>query len=227
MKIENAIFFSPRFSPSAWSDRNTDYSFIKMSNPTRQKHFIRPLVFSTCPHSRYNGPCYDRRRNFDEFITYIDVYSYRPNIHNLRADDEGNLIILDSKQDSRTIMRVKQKCKYENGYKSGLVRSDCPTEAGVSGSPYITAIDGRAFLVGIAVSGGNKLYEKFSRNVGNGVLLSSQFCDDYKLVCGRPCAELDIVTGEVWSGGRRQQTYWWDQQRKTKTNKRRSVRRRR
>ena len=65
--------------------------------------------------------------------------------------------------------------------------------------------------MGIVVGGGNKLYEKFSRNVVNQVLVSSQFCNDYESVCDRPCVELDIVTGEVWSGHRRRETYWWDQ----------------
>ena len=56
MEIENAIFASPRFNLSAWSDYANDYAFIKINNPTRPNHFVRPVRFSICPRSLYSGP---------------------------------------------------------------------------------------------------------------------------------------------------------------------------
>jgi len=179
MEIEKAKFTSLLLRDNSnWSKINTDYFFIKVRNPTRKNHFVKPIILP-----------FENEIKYDIIIDLFGIHLYRPK-HNVYADSEENLIYKNSKAELDTPLIVNESCKYEIGYQSGLVGSDCPTEAGVSGSPYIIRIDVESFLVGIAVTGSGKMYEKFSRDGNNEVLVSSQFCDDYELVCGMQCVEL-------------------------------------
>ena len=193
MKIENAIFTSHLLRyPSTWRYPSTDYVFIKVDNPLKPNHFVRPLRSS------------DQRLIDASRRGEIDVHLYRPKTV-FYTDSEGTPIFSKDFQAKTfeqvsplydTPMRVNQPCQTVQGY-DGLIGSDCPTEQAVSGSPKVTSINGQDYLVGMHIHGRAISEESFEKAfLPNAFVPSSHFCDDYESVCGQPCAELDEVLPE-------------------------------
>ena len=192
MTAKNDIsYVSPRIgNPSAWTDPSTDYVFIKVDNPLKPDHFVRPLRSS------------DQRLVDASRSGKIDVHLYRPQTR-FDNDIKGTPIFSKGFQ-AKTFeqisplynapMRVDEPCRLVDQSYSLLIGSNCPNELAVSGSPEITTIDGESFLVGLHIKGDQNSYEKFSDDeIPNVVIQSSHFCEDYESVCGQPCAELDEV----------------------------------
>ena len=212
MKIENARFTSLRLrDPSTWRDPSTDYVFIKVDNPLKPNHFVRPVRSS-------NQRLVDASRRGE-----IDVHLYRPKTV-FYTDSEGTPIFSKGSQ-AKTFeqfsslydapMRVNQPCQSQTfqGYEGlielffaffkktvyqtvqgyeGLIGSDCPSEQGVSGSPEVTSINGQDYLVGMHIHGRAISEESFEETPApNAFVPSSHFCKDYESVCGRSCVELD------------------------------------
>ena len=187
----DSSYVSPTIgNPSAWIDPSTDYVFIKVDNPLKPDHFVRPLRSS------------DQRLVDASRSGKIDVHLYRYK-KVFYTDSEGTQIFSRGLQ-AKTFeqisplynapMRVNEPCKLVDPFNSSVIDSNCPNEHAVSGSPEITTIDGESFLVGLHISGDPNSYEKFSDDsVPNAFIQSSHFCDDYESVCGQPCAELDEV----------------------------------
>ncbi len=190
MKIESARFTSPRLrAPSTWIESKTDYVFIKVDNPLKPDHFVRPVRGSN-------------RRLIDASNSgEIDVHLYRPPTR-FNTDSKGTPDFnrktwaqkfeqVSSLYD--TPLRVNQSCQTVPGYE-GLIGSDCPNEQSVSGSSEVTNINGQDYLVGMHIHGGAISEESFEETPApNAFVPSSHFCDDYESVCGEPCAELDEV----------------------------------
>ena len=198
MKIENARFTSPRLrDPSTWRHSfkrysSNDYVFIKVDNPLKPNHFVRPVRGS-------NQRLIDASRRGE-----IDVHLYRPKTI-FYTDSEGTPIFSKDfqaktfKQTSSLYnapMRVNQPCQTVQDYE-GLIGSDCASEKGVSGSPKVTSINGQDYLVGMHIEGNAIIEESFEKaSLPNAFVPSSHFCKDYESVCGQPCAELDEVLPE-------------------------------
>ena len=188
MKIENARFTSPRLrDPSTWRDPSTDYVFIKVDNPLKPNHFVRPVKSS------------DQRLIDASRRGEIDVHLYRPKTV-FYTDSEGTPIFSKGSQ-AKTFeqisplydapMRVNQPCQTVQGYE-GLIGSDCPSEQAVSGSPEVTSINGQDYLVGMHIHGRAISEESCEETPApNAFVPSSHFCKDYESVCGRSCVELD------------------------------------
>jgi len=189
----DSSYVSPRIgNPSAWTDSSTDYVFIKVDNPLKPDHFVRPITSS------------DQILVNASIRGEIDVHLYRPKTV-FYTDSEGTPIFSKGSQ-AKTFaqvsplynapMRVNQRCDLLSN-DNYLTASSCPAEHSVSGSPQVTNINGQDYLVGI-VAGGDKenntpssIFE--AHHVPNDIIQSSHFCDDYESVCGQPCAELDEV----------------------------------
>ncbi len=190
----NSQFVSPRINnPSVWDEPSTDYVFVKVDKALRPNHFVRPVRSS-------NKRIVNASRSGE-----IDVHFYRPQTR-FNTDSSGtpdfNPQTL-SQQTGNDIadlyqspLRVNEPCELLDIYWSfgSSIRSYCPVEWGVSGSPNIATINGEDYLVGLQTRGDNRTYSKSSRdNSNNSFVVSSKFCNDYKSVCGQPCAELDEV----------------------------------
>ena len=190
----DSSYVSPRIgNPSAWTDLSTDYVFIKVDNPLKPDHFVRPLRSS------------DQRLVDASRSAKIDVHLYRPQTR-FDKDIKGTPIFSKGFQVKtfeqisplyNAPMRVNEPCKLVDPFNSSVIDSNCPNELAVSGSPEITTIDGESFLVGLHIKGDPNSYEKFSDDkIPNVVIQSSHFCEDYESVCGQPCAELDKALPE-------------------------------
>ena len=186
----DSSYVSPRIgNPSAWTDSSTDYVFIKVVNPLKPNHFVRPVRGSN-------------QRLIDASIRgEIDVHLYRP--QTIFYKDESGTPIFSKGYQAKTFkqtsflydapMRVNKPCQTVQYYE-GLIGSDCPSEKGVSGSPKVTSINGQDYLVGMHIEGNAISEESFEKaSLPNAFVPSSHFCDDYESVCGQPCAELDEV----------------------------------
>lgn len=202
---DRAQFVSPRlrshpnYDPSKMESLESDYVFIKVDNPVRPNSFIEP-VEST--HERIieatdNGS--------------IDVNLYRGKTRYTTQDDGTTPVIkevttnrgthLELDQDGWATdlgymmnnvytepMRVNTKCTLSPAGNGGI-NSNCPTEQSVSGSPYISNINGRNSLIGIHNWGTNNYSQESTAPTG-GFVPSNQFCSDYSKVCGKPCNSL-------------------------------------
>ena len=193
MKIENAIFTSPRLrETSTWRDPSTDYVFIKVDNPLKPNHFVIPVRGS-------NQRLIDASNSGE-----IDVHLYRPKTV-FYTDSEGTPIFSKGSQ-AKTFeqtsslynapMRVTHPCQIVEDY-SELIGTNCPTEKAISGSTYYANVDGQDYLVGMHIEGNAIIEESFEKaSLPNAFVPSSHFCKDYESVCGQPCAELDEVLPE-------------------------------
>ena len=179
-----STFISPRKdNPDAWRDVSKDYVFFKVDNPPN-KVSIRPV------------------RGSDEQVASgsFDTTLYRPRTRyqenpdgtpNFNTDRVGGAELLNI---FRSPYKVNQPCGIFHRDDSSVMDTDCPTENGVSGSPYTLEAGGESYLVGLHFSGDESSYEKFEDDpVSNGFIQSSHFCEDYESVCGKPCAELSEV----------------------------------
>ncbi len=186
----DSSYVSPRIgNPSAWTDSSTDYVFIKVDNPLKPNHFVRPVRGSN-------------QRLVDASIRgEIDVHLYRPQTR-FATDSKGTPLFKQGMQANsldemaplyQQPMRVNDPCQTVQGYE-GLIGSDCPTEQAVSGSTYSANVNGQDYLVGMHIHGSAISEESFEETPApNAFVPSSHFCDDYESVCGQPCAELDEV----------------------------------
>ena len=188
----DSSYVSPSIgNSSAWRDLSTDYVFIKVDNPLKPDHFVRPITSS------------DQRLVDDSRSGKIDVHLYRPQT---RFDKDSKVTPIFSKGlQAKTFekisplynapMRVDELCDLRI-FSSTSLGSSCPAEKAVSGSPNTTNINGEDYLLGF-VRGGDPLNntpKNFeTHNSPNLVLQSAKFCKDYESVCGQPCAELDEV----------------------------------
>ena len=186
----NSRYVSPRIrNPSTWRYSSTDYVFIKVDNPLKPNHFVRPL-------RSLDQRLVDTSRRGE-----IDVHLYKPKTF-FYTDSEGTPIFSKASQAEtfeqisplyNAPMRVNQPCQTVQGYE-GLIGSDCPNEDAVSGSSEVTNINGQDYLVGMHIQGSAISEESFEETpLPNAFVPSSHFCDDYESVCGQPCAELDEV----------------------------------
>ena len=187
----DSSYVSPSIgNSSAWTDPSTDYVFIKVDNPLKPDHFVRPLRSS------------DQRLVDASRRGEIDVHLYRP--QTIFHKDESGTPIFSKGLQAKTFeqisplynapMRVDEPCKLVDPSYSLLIGSNCSTEQSVSGSSYVINSNNENYLVGLHISGDPNSYEKFSDDsVPNDFIQSSHFCKDYESVCGQPCAELDEV----------------------------------
>jgi hypothetical protein len=185
-----AQFVSPRLrDPSTWSDPTTDYVFITVDSPIRPTSFVRPV--------RASNQRLVEASNSGE----INVHLYRPQTR-FNTDENGTP---DFNNDTwanevseivplyQAPMRVNEACRTVPAY-SGLIGSNCPTEQAVSGSSYVSNINGQDYMVGLHIEGSAVSEASFEDTpLPNTYVPSSHFCEDYELVCGQPCAELDEV----------------------------------
>ena len=181
---------SPRLRDlSTWNDSTTDYIFITVDNPIRPNSVVRPV--------RASNQRLIEVSNRGE----IDVHLYRPQT---RFDTDSNGTP-DFNKDAwaksfdevsllyQAPMRVNGACRTVPTY-SGLIGSDCPTEHAVSGSSYVSNINGQDYMVGLNIEGSAASEASFEDTpLPNTYVPSSHFCEDYESVCGQPCAELDEV----------------------------------
>ena len=189
----DSSYVSPTIgNPSAWTDPSTDYVFIKVDNPLKPDHFVRPITSS------------DQRLIDASRSGKIDVHLYRPQTR-FDKDSKGTPIFSKGLQ-AKTFeqisplynapMRVNEPCKLVDKSYYFLIGSNCPAEDAVSGSPNTTNINGEDYLLGFVRSGDplNNTPKNFeTHDSPNAVLQSAKFCEDYESVCGQPCAELDEV----------------------------------
>ncbi len=186
----DSSYVSPRIgNPSAWTDSSTDYVFIKVDNPLKPNHFVRPVKSSN-------------RRLIDASNSgEIDVHIYRP--QTIFYKDESGTPIFSKGFQAETFkqtsslynapMRVTHPCQIVEDY-SELIGTNCPAEKAVSGSTYSANVDGQDYLVGMHIEGNAISEESFEKaSLPNAFVPSSHFCKDYESVCGQPCAELDEV----------------------------------
>ncbi len=190
----NSQFVSPRINnPSVWDEPSTDYVFVKVDKALRPNNFVRPVRGST-------QRIVNASRSGE-----IDVHLYRPKTR-FNTDSSGtpdfNPQTLSQQTPNdiadlyQSPLRVNEPCELLDIYWSfgSFVTSYCPVEQAVSGSPNIATINGEDYLVGLQTRGDNRTYSKSSKdNFNNPFVVSSEFCNDYKSVCGQPCAELDEV----------------------------------
>ena len=184
----DSSYVSPRIeNPSTWSNPSTDYVFIKVDNPLKPNHFVRPVRGS-------NQRLVDASRRGE-----IDVHLYRPQTR-FATDSKGTPLFKQGMQANsldemaplyQQPMRVNEPCQTVQGYE-GLIGSDCPTEQAVSGSTYSANVNGQDYLVGMHIHGSAISEESFEETPApNAFVPSSHFCKDYESVCGRSCVELD------------------------------------
>ena len=145
----DSSYVSPRIgNPSAWTDPSTDYVFIKVDNPLKPDHFVRPITSS------------DQRLVDASRRGEIDVHLYRPQTR-FDKDSKGTPIFSKGLQ-AKTFeqisplynapMRVDELCELRIS-SSTLIGSSCPAEKAVSGSPNTTNINGEDYLLGFVRSG--------------------------------------------------------------------------
>ena len=197
MKIENATFTSPRLrDPSKWTDPSTDYVFIKVDNPIRPKNIVRPVTAANEELLRANSH------------NKSNVYLHRPDsLFALSENSEPNFSQGLRAQKFEEVSplyatpnRVNQSCRLSEGY-SGVIGTDCPTEVGVSGSPYVSNMSGQDYLVGLHVEGSAASEKSFENTIlPNAFIPSAGFCNDYESVCGQPCVDLNEVLPEQVDG---------------------------
>ena len=193
MKVENIMlaeqdknFISPRLrKPKLWNKdhpdfHSSDYVFIKVDNPLRPKNFVR-LV----------------RASFAE-LKGQDVHLYRGKSRYKKQGEqglnfsEGEAIPRDPEllvPIYKSPQKVNQPCAL-NGQKGPFIFSDCPTEASVSGSPYILKNQGKSYVVGMVTMSILANLEATKTVKGSPMLKASEFCEDYKKACGQPCGKL-------------------------------------
>jgi len=171
-----------------------DYVLVKIDSPLRPDNYIRPVQGS------------------DEEIVSADasgelsVHLYRGKTI-FKTDENGvpDFILENSINDKgldefakiyQEPQRVNTPCQIGFGYNS-VLGANCPTESSVSGSPYVSNINGKDYLIGMHTRGAPALNSGFKTEIGgNAFIQSKHFCKDYKNVCGMECAKLSDVLPE-------------------------------
>lgn len=181
---DSSAFVSPRVNnPAAWRDPSTDYVFFRVENPPNRES-IRPVrgTDNQLASGRFSTTLYRPQ------TSYLENPDGTPNFE---SDLVGGAELMER---SQTLYRVNQACDVINSPDTSLMGTNCPTENGVSGSPYTFESGGESYLLGIDSLGDDRSYTNFQDDdYPNAFVQSSHFCEDYESVCGQPCAELDEV----------------------------------
>jgi len=210
-------YISPRLTHvGAWKDFTKDYLLMKMDQPLRPEHVVRPVRASVGDlvkafrerrmetHLYRGATLYPKdEKGFPDWSEtpedwkFTEVYktpyrvakpcklSYGP-----RSDRTWSL---QTQCPSDAEECIEKKIRYETKNIKSLVGSSCPMEVNVSGSPFVTTLNGKNYLLGIALAAIIATLETFNDSNSNRFLPSIEFCEDYERVCGEPCAELEDV----------------------------------
>lgn len=207
----NFSYISPMLQDKQnWAIRHLDYAFVIADPETAVKtalkkgfsynpdNFISPLIYA--PKSFENA-------NLEGKVS-THLYRGRPRlpisadsfpIRNSSGQFDGTKYF--SNRDSFSALDKPQRVVHSCTIRAGkyMFRNDCPTEQGVSGSPYVSKIGDSFYTVGLHVSGTDyvasdtpKLSHK-TRELGAAGIMPNQFCEDYKKVCGMPCAKYEKI----------------------------------
>ncbi len=205
--VLNFEYFGTRLSKYlAWDDPSQDYLILKV-NPSEAKAYAGAMGFN------YNSKYYitpvsasaeEIKQASDNGQIDIHLYRGKPQYD---WDEQAKTPVVDKngkfdRDPSRldfgrifhTPQRVNERCEIGGSYSYSITNS-CPSEPGVSGSPYIFKKNNKFYLVGIHKSGSGKRENFFSNNHRGGTMLvrSAAFCEDYEKACGKPCVTLKKV----------------------------------
>ncbi len=177
--------------PSKWSDRKSDYVFIKIDEgqALRPNDFVRPLNGTVAQFVEASEELKSIEANLYRGKTRFDLTDNN-------TPDNDRTSWKTSFEDLQEIyekpLKVNSRCKLVSS-NTGLISSDCPSESSVSGSPLITTVDNEPFLMGTVNSGFDGDFGFLTNNNGNNYVPSESFCSDYETACGQPCAQFDQV----------------------------------
>ncbi len=190
----------------AWNDPANDYLILKV-NPSEAKTYAGAKGFYYNP-KYYITPVSASAEEIKQASDngQIDIHLYRGKTRfdwdeqakTPVTNDKGKFDITTFNRDLGRIFnipqRVNERCEIGGGYSYSITNS-CPSEKGVSASPYIFKKNNKFYLVGIHKSGSGKRENYFfsSQDGGTNFLQSTAFCEDYKKACGKPCVTLKKV----------------------------------
>jgi len=189
---DKSTFLSPRLNnANAWSDPKTDYVFFRVDNPPNTE-VLTPVRASATQIASGN------------FKTHL----YRPRTRyqenadgtpNFDTELVGGQEMMDRYQ---TPYKVDQACEMIDPGNVDIMHTTCPTEDGVSGSPYVYEGENKNYLVGLHAFGSEAYFDSYeTRDQGaNGLIQSEHFCDDFQSMCGEPCAVIDEVLPQTDDG---------------------------
>jgi hypothetical protein len=171
-----------------------DYILIKVDSPLRPDNYIRPIEAS------------DNRLVSADANGEISVHLFRGKT-GFKTNKSGVPDFIDNNSVSGSLneyAKIYQKPQKVNtpcqiGFSTdGVLGNNCPTESLVSGSPYVSNIDGKNYLIGMHILGVAALKNDFDKNKAgrNAFIQSKHFCKDYKNICGMECAKLSDVLPE-------------------------------
>ncbi len=200
----NFEYFGKRLSEhSAWNEHPADYLIIKVK-PSEAKKYANSKGFNYNS-KHYVTPVSASLKEIQQASNSggIDIYLYRGKTRfwwDEKAktpviNEEGEFDERFKSGDLAKIFNVPQKvnvpCEIGGGYDYSVTNS-CPSENGVSSSPYIFKKNNKFYLVGIHNSGSGERKKVFSNNHrgDTNFLRSAAFCEDYKKACGKPCVTL-------------------------------------
>jgi hypothetical protein len=188
-------FISPIKTWRDWYKHDYDYVFIKMDKPVRPDEFIQPLNISRGDLLKINQKGY--KTYLYRGKTKFEINSKGiPNL-NIRIVPEKNAFKFYRKLYEKP-QRVIVNCRLASWKLAQITVSDCPTEAGVSGSPMITVVNNKPYLTGLHIRGTGEYLKQFNNGRDQGAIFinSPKFCEDYLLACGRPCVTLEEALKE-------------------------------
>jgi hypothetical protein len=169
----------------------TDYVFIKVKEQMRPENHIRPLMVSDSEFKRLvNDGTIDFRLHRQPTL-YETLPDGRPDFN--YPDLDMTFERIEKLYDAPLV--VNEPCSYVNGLNNRIPSTNCPSENGVSGSSFITNIDGEDFLVGMLTRGKAEEHkDEFNpKKDGNAFIPSNLFCKDYEKACGVPCPNIEDV----------------------------------
>ncbi len=171
-----------------------DYVLVKVDSPLNPNDYIKPIQAS------------DERLVSADINGELSVHLYRGKTV-FKTDKNGVPDFIDENavygkgleeyaKIYQSPQRVNTPCQIGFGF-NDVLGHDCPTEKSVSGSPYVSNINGKDYLIGMHIQGAPKLRDNFITERGGNLLIQSKhFCKDYKNVCGMECAKLSDVLPE-------------------------------
>jgi hypothetical protein len=206
MKADTSVdIISPRLrDPSSWnrvgdmSAKETDYAFITVDRVVRPNDFVTPLNYESSELLEASS-----NRALDVELTRPSVrYQTDSTGHPVESvNEQGNLVFNDDTLASgaellevyKTPQRVDRRCDLSGTTSNGARMADnCPTETGVSGSPYSTKIGDTDYLLGIQVSSQGNINVPVGDILdgSSAFIMTKEFCEDFKTACGKPCPTL-------------------------------------
>jgi hypothetical protein len=206
MKADTSVaIISPRLrDPSSWDSlggsgaKETDYAFITVDKIVRPDDYVTPLNYESNELLEASS-----NRTLHVELTRPSVgYQTDSTGHPVESvNRQGNLVFDDETLASgsellevyKTPQRVGRRCDLSGTTSNGARMVDnCPTETGVSGSPYSTKIGDRDYLLGIQVSSQGNINVPVgdSFDGSSAFVMTKEFCEDFKTACGKPCPSL-------------------------------------